>query len=86
MSEVPPETPNRSDGLFPLTHWTGIIDAGNMASPKNQEALGQFCESYWDPVYFFLRGKGHQPADAADLTQAFFAWFLRKDILAGLTR
>ncbi len=86
MSEVSPETPSRSEGLFPLTQWTVLLAAGDLASPQNEPARAQFCQSYRDPVYFFLRGKGHQPADADDLTQAFFAWFLQKEILAGLTR
>jgi RNA polymerase sigma factor (sigma-70 family) len=86
MPEVPPETPNGSGGSFPLTHWSVIFAAGDLASPNNQQALAQFCQSYRDPVYFFLRRKGHQPADADDLAQEFFAWFLQKEILAGLTR
>ena len=73
-------------GVFPLTHWSVIFVAGDPASPHQPAALAQFCQSYRAPVYFFLRGKGHQPADAEDLTQEFFAWFLQKDILAGLTR
>ena len=84
---VAPETPNHSDGLFPLTHWTVILAAGDIASPNNQQALAQFCQSYRDPVYFFLRRNGHQPADADDLTQEFFDWFLKRtEILSGLTR
>ncbi len=63
-----------------------ILAAGDLASPNNQAALAEFCENYRSPVYFFLRGHGHQPADADDLTQEFFTWFLQRDILAGLTR
>ncbi len=48
--------------------------------------MAEFCETYRTPVYFFLRGQGHQPADADDLTQEFFTWFLQKEILAGVTR
>ncbi len=81
MPEVSPETPSRSDGLFPPTHWSVIL-----AAPTDEEALAQFCEAYRTPVYFFLRGRGHQPTEADDLTQEFFAWFLQKEILAGLTR
>jgi RNA polymerase sigma factor (sigma-70 family) len=86
MSTVSTGYPNRSDGLFPQTHWSVLFDAGDITSPNNQQALAQFCQSYRDPVYFFLRRKVHQPAEADDLTQEFFAWFLQKDILAGLTR
>ena len=36
------------------------------------EALSRFCESYWPPVYSFIRQSGKGPEEAADLTQGFF--------------
>jgi RNA polymerase sigma factor (sigma-70 family) len=71
---------------FRTTHWSVILAAGDMASPKNQEALARFCQAYWSPVYFFLRKAGHVPHDAEDLTQSFFAWFLQKNKLAGVAQ
>ncbi len=87
MVKVPPEGRGSSSGsLFPLTHWSLILRAGDIASPSHQQARTQFCETYWKPVYFFIRARGRQPADAEDLTQEFFARFLEQEILAGLTR
>jgi RNA polymerase sigma-70 factor (ECF subfamily) len=37
---------------------------------------------YWQPVYAFIRRKGHPPADAEDLTQGFFADLLERRSLA----
>ena len=46
-----------------------------------REALTTLCEAYWYPLYGFLRGRGHSPADAEDLTQAFFALLLEKQVI-----
>ncbi len=39
------------------------------------------CQTYWYPLYVFVRRKGYGHEDASDLTQAFFAKFLEKRYL-----
>jgi RNA polymerase sigma factor (sigma-70 family) len=46
-----------------------------------REALTTLCETYWYPLYAFLRGRGHAPENAEDLTQAFFAMLFEKQVL-----
>ena len=41
-------------------------------------ALEALCRAYWYPLYAYVRRSGHAPADAQDLTQAFFARLLEK--------
>ena len=64
--------------LFATTHWSIIITAGDESSPEAQEALEKLCRTYWYPIYAYVRRQGHNPEDAQDLTQAFFARFLEK--------
>jgi RNA polymerase sigma-70 factor (ECF subfamily) len=45
--------------------------------PEAATALSQLCETYWPPIYSFIRRRGYPPSDAQDLTQSFFAYFLR---------
>ena len=40
------------------------------------------CETYWYPLYAYVRRRGHDADDAQDLTQAFFARLLEKNDLA----
>jgi len=68
--------------LFATTHWSLVLAAGEQRpSGHAREALTTLCEIYWYPLYAFLRGRGHSPADAEDLTQAFFALLLEKQVI-----
>jgi len=66
---------------FGTTHWSVVLAAGNSNSPQAPEALAQLCNNYWYPLYAYVRRRGHEPADAQDLTQEFFARLLEKDFL-----
>ena len=47
--------------------------------------MARLCETYWHPVYGFLRMKGYAPHEAEDLTQEFLCRMVHQDLLAGLT-
>lgn len=66
---------------FATTHWSVVLAAGDRASPDSREALEKLCQTYWYPLYAFVRRDGHSPEDAKDLTQAFFERFLEKHFL-----
>jgi RNA polymerase sigma-70 factor (ECF subfamily) len=40
--------------------------------------LGELCDAYWQPVFHFLRCRGHNEDAARDLTQEFFARLLAR--------
>jgi RNA polymerase sigma-70 factor (ECF subfamily) len=71
---------------FATTHWSVVLTAQSPASPDAGEALEQLCRTYWGALYAYVRRAGHPPADAADLTQAFFARFLERDFLHAVNR
>jgi RNA polymerase sigma-70 factor (ECF subfamily) len=58
-----------------------VAAAGEGSSPEGRRALAELCGAYWYPLYAFVRRKGLQPAEAQDLTQAFFAELLERDRL-----
>lgn len=58
-----------------------VVDAGDQQSSESREALEQLCQSYWYPLYAFIRRKGHSHTDAEELTQGFFAHLLDRDRL-----
>ncbi len=75
------ELAGRTDGQFTTTHWSVVLATRRNDSPQATEALETLCRTYWYPLYAFVRRHGHNPEDAQDLTQGFFAHLLRKDFL-----
>ncbi len=71
--------------VFATTHWTVVLAAGKCSTPQSDLALEQLCRAYWFPLYAYVRRRGHTKEDAEDLTQAFFARFLARNYLAGLS-
>jgi RNA polymerase sigma factor (sigma-70 family) len=72
----------RQTDSFPLTHWSAIIAAGrSQAEPEiAKAALAELCQTYWSPLYSFVRGRGYSVHDAQDLTQSFFAFLIEHKI------
>ena len=71
--------------IFVTTRWTVVLAAGRKTDPQAEMALEELCRAYWFPLYAYVRRHGHSKEDAEDLTQAFFARFLGKNYLAGLS-
>ena len=71
---------------FATTHWSTVLAAGERGTPQSQAALAKLCETYWFPLFVFLRRQGCATEDAQDLTQAFFARVLDKNYLADVDR
>lgn len=72
---------------FATTRWTLVARAaGHGDSGEVRSALQSLCKDYWYPLYVYVRRRGHDGADASDLTQAFFAMLLERGDLAAVDR
>jgi DNA-directed RNA polymerase specialized sigma24 family protein len=77
-----PGTLQEGGASFQSTHWTLVLRARQTESSESaQQALSAFCETYWPPLYAFLRHRRYAPADAQDLVQAFFLYLFEKNTL-----
>lgn len=72
--------------VFATTRWSVVLTAQDPASPDAAAALEILCRTYWYPLYAYVRGSGHSPEDAQDLTQEFFARLLANDWLRVVQR
>lgn len=61
---------------FATTHWTVVVTARAGDTTRPRVALDRLCQTYWHPLYAYVRRRGHSPEDAQDLTQEFFARLL----------
>jgi RNA polymerase sigma-70 factor (ECF subfamily) len=67
---------------FQTTCWTAVRQVSSEDTGKADAALTILCETYWYPIYAFIRRSNFQPPDAEDLTQDFFARIIRRDLFA----
>ena len=72
-----PGTLQEGGASFATTQWSVVAQSALTDVPEAANALAQLCEMYWPPIYSFIRRRGYPPPDAQDLTQGFFAFFLR---------
>ncbi len=71
---------------FGSTHWSVVLLAAAAdPSPASSAAFEKLCQSYWYPLYAYIRGRGYSPEDAQDLTQDFFARLLENHGLQGVS-
>lgn len=59
-----------------------MIAAADSNAPGSHEALEALCQTYWFPVYCYVRRVAKRTEDAQDSTQAFFAHLLEKGALS----
>jgi RNA polymerase sigma-70 factor (ECF subfamily) len=66
------------------TQWSQVLAARDGSDTEARAALESLCQTYWQPLYAFIRHQGSSPEEARDLTQGFFTEFLEKDFLSSV--
>jgi len=70
---------------FATTHWSIVLAAGARQSAAGTQALATLCETYWYPLYAYVRRRGLDAHEAQDLTQGFFAHLLDSEAVGVAT-
>lgn len=65
---------------FEETQWSLVHRAASNGA-ESREALAALCQSYWPPLYSFLRARGHSKENASDLLQGFFLVLIEKNFI-----
>ena len=71
-------------GKVATTQWSQVLTARDGSDSQARAALESLCQTYWQPLYAYIRHQGSCPDEARDLTQGFFAEFLEKDFLSSV--
>jgi RNA polymerase sigma factor (sigma-70 family) len=73
--------PAKPRNYFATTHWSVVLKAARNDTTRAHVALEKLCQTYWYPLYAYVRRRGHSAHDAQDLTQAFFECLLERESL-----
>ena len=65
------------DDRFATTRWSLVEVARGGDSPEARRAMAVLCETYWYPIYAYVRRSGQSPDEAQDLTQEVFVRVFR---------
>jgi len=75
----------RGEAHFATTHWSVVLRAGQGEQVEDTTAaLGRLYQTYWYPLYAYVRRQGHDPQTAEDLVQEVFLALLDKNQLASV--
>lgn len=72
------ETFRRPAEAFMTTRWSVVLAAGGADQARRTAALEELSETYWYPLYSYLRRSGHGADDAADAVQRLFLSLLSR--------
>jgi RNA polymerase sigma factor (sigma-70 family) len=71
--------PDCGDFPFKTTRWSLVLSVQDLENSQARNALAELCNTYWRPIYGFLRRRRYSHHDAQDLTQSFFVSLLHNE-------
>jgi len=81
MGSDPTTLSGGSARSFGPTLWKIVLEAKDPASPRRRAALETLIETYWKPLYYFVRRRGNDSETSKDVTQGFFTALIEKNYL-----
>ncbi len=80
---TPTPKPGSNNDPFHTTRWSIVLAAGRDENTGSSAgALETLCQTYWYPIYAYVRRRVPTVHEAQDSTQAFFERILEKKTLA----
>jgi RNA polymerase sigma-70 factor (ECF subfamily) len=76
------DIPRRPKQDFATTRWSLVLAVRDWDVDRANDALAQLCETYWYPLYAYVRSRVADANEAQDFTQAFFVYLLEKQRIA----
>lgn len=70
---------------FATTCWSIVLNAGAADEANSAAALTTLFQTYWYPLYAYVRRRGVNSDEAQDIVQGFFVRLLEKGSLTTLT-
>lgn len=64
---------------FQTTRWSVIVAAGDSQTLVSRNALAALCETYWQPLYIYVRSRGYRAEEAQDLVQSFLTSLIERN-------
>lgn len=65
---------------FPTTQWSLVL-AGQKDTHARRAAFRSLLESYWQPLYYYVRRRGVSAVDAEDVIQGFWMTLLEGKVI-----
>ena len=59
LTEQSSQQTTAKEGWFKMTQWSVVVLAGQGQSAPADAALAKLCQTYWYPLYVFVRRQGH---------------------------